>query len=174
MKIIAGLSPIVGGTEAEAKAKHADYLETLSLEAGLAHLSGNLNVDLSHIDPDQPLEALRSEGVRGPVKSLLDSARPGTRTFGDLIKLNMTGQFLVGSPEQIADGMQRRLDQGVDGFNLVYATTPGTFVDFIDGVVPVLAERGLVQREYQPGTLREKLFGHPRLPETHYGAGFRR
>lgn len=173
VKIIAGLSPIVGGTEAEAKAKHADYLETLSLEAGLAHLSGNLNVDLSHIDPDQPLETLRTEGVRGPVKSLLDSARPGTRTFGDLIKLNMAGQFLVGSPEQIADGMQRRLDQGVDGFNLVYATTPGTFVDFIEGVVPVLRERGLVQREYQPGTLREKLFGNPRLPGTHYASGFR-
>ena len=173
VKIIAGLSPVVGGTEAEAKAKHADYLETLSLEAGLAHLSGNLNIDLGHIDPDQPLETFDTEGVRGPVKSLLDSAPPGTRTFADLIKLNMAGQFLVGSPEQIADAMTRRLDQGVDGFNLVYATTPGTFVDFIDGVVPVLAERGLVQREYQPGTLREKLFGRSRLPATHYGSSFR-
>ena len=174
VKIIAGLSPVVGGTEAEARAKHEDYLESLSLEAGLAHLSGNLNVDLSHIDPDQPLETFTTEGVRGPVKSLLDSAPAGTRTFGDLVKLNMAGQFLVGSPEQIADGMQRRVDQGVDGFNLVYATTPGTFVDFIEGVVPVLAERGLVQREYQPGTLRDKLFGRRRLPETHFASSFRR
>jgi hypothetical protein len=28
------------------------------------------------------------------------------------------------------------LRPSVDGFNLVYSVTPGTFVDFIDGVVP--------------------------------------
>jgi long-chain alkane monooxygenase len=47
---------------------------------------------------------------------------------------------------------------GVDGFNVAYATVPGTFEDFIDGVVPVLQRRGRMQTSYRPGTLREKLF----------------
>ena len=41
--------------------------------------------------------------------------------------------------------------------------TPGTFADFIEGVVPELRRRGLVQSDYAPGTLREKLFGQARL-----------
>lgn len=173
IKVFAGVSPVVGGTEAEANAKADELFAQLSLEAGLAHLSGNLGVDLSSIDKDRPLESLRTQGVRGPVKSLLDSAPPGTRTFGDLVKLNMTGQFMVGTPTQIADRLQRRYEDGVDGFNLVYATTPTTFVDFIDAVVPILNERGLVQRDYAPGTFREKLFGYARLPPSHPAHRFR-
>jgi hypothetical protein len=53
---------------------------------------------------------------------------------------------------------------GVDGFNLVYSVTPGSFVDFIDAVVPILQARGLVQREYVPVPLRQKIFGTPRPP----------
>ncbi|GIT02337.1 MAG: hypothetical protein CM1200mP27_09620 [Chloroflexota bacterium] len=62
---------------------------------------------------------------------------------------------------------------GVDGFNLIYSVTPGTFVDFIEGVVPILQKRGLMQKEYAPGPLREKLFGNGRLPDRHPGAGWR-
>jgi len=58
--------------------------------------------------------------------------------------------------------------------NLMYSTTPGTFVDFIEHVAPELQRRGLMQREYQPGTLREKLFGAgPYLPERHVGRSYR-
>jgi transposase len=65
-------------------------------------------------------------------------------------------------------------DVGVDGFNLVYTVTPGTFVDFVDGVVPVLQARGLMQREYGPGTLRRRVLGEgDRLPERHPGASYR-
>lgn len=43
-----------------------------------------------------------------------------------------------------------------------------SFEEFVEHVVPVLRDRGLVQREYAPGTLREKLFGHrPHLPDRH-------
>ena len=57
---------------------------------------------------------------------------------------------------------------------LVYSVTPGTFVDFIDGVVPVLQARGLVQREYTPGPLRQKIFGQARLPARHPAVAYRR
>ncbi len=169
-----GLSPVVGGTEAEAKAKAAEYLEGLSTEAALAHLSGSIGVDLGAIDPDRPLETFRSEAMTGAVRGLLENVPPGTRTFRDLARANMAGQFLVGAPEQVADTLQAFGEAGIDGFNLVYSVTPGTFVDFIDGVVPVLQERGALQREYQPGPLRQRLFGDARLPDRHPAGASRR
>jgi alkanesulfonate monooxygenase SsuD/methylene tetrahydromethanopterin reductase-like flavin-dependent oxidoreductase (luciferase family) len=173
LKLIGGVAPIVGGTEAEALAKREEYEQSLSLEAGLAHISGNIGADLGDIDPDEPLENFRTERVQGFIKNLLDSAPPGTRTMGDLIKSNLAGAWLAGSAEQIADELERRFKSGIDGFNLAYTVTPGTFVDFVEGVVPILQERGLVQRDYSEGSLRKKLFGEDRLPASHAASGFR-
>jgi len=169
-----GLSPVVGGTEAEAKAKEAEYLEQFSTEGALAHLSGSIGVDLSAIDLDRPLETLDSQAMRGSIKGLIESAPDQTQTFRDLTRSRLAGQFLTGAPEQIADALQAWHEAGVDGFNLVYSVTPGTFVDFVEAVVPVLQKRGLVQREYAPGPLRQKIFGHPRLSTRHPAAAYRR
>ena len=79
----------------------------------------------------------------------------------------------IGTPEQIADTLIEFGEAGIDGFNLVYSVTPGTFVDFIDGVVPILQERGHVPRHYEDGPLRQRLFGSPRLPERHPAAAYR-
>lgn len=173
IKLIGGVAPIVGGTEAEAKAKRKEYEQTLSIEAGLAHISGNIGADLGDIDPDQPLESFETERVQGFIKNLLESAPPGTRTMGDLIKTNLAGAWLSGSVEQVADELERRFNNGIDGFNLTYTVTPGTFIDFVEGVVPILQERGLVQHDYAEGSLRTKLFGDDRLPTTHPVAEFR-
>ncbi len=174
IRFFQGLTPVVAGTETEAKAKADELAEQVSPEAGLAHLSGATGVDLGSVDLDQRLDRIDFEGVQGLVKRLIDSAPPGTRTLRDLARANMVGQFTVGSVEQMADTMQSWFDAGIDGFNLVYTTTPGSFVDFIDGVVPILQDRGLTQTEYAPGPLRQKLFGQPRLPERHPGAAHRR
>ena len=57
LKLIGGVAPIVGGTEAEAMAKRDEYENDLSIEAGLAHISGNIGADLGDIDPDHVREA---------------------------------------------------------------------------------------------------------------------
>ena len=168
-----GITPVVGSTESEAKAKEAEYIEQFSTEGALAHLSGGVGVDMGVVDLDQPLNTLDPQGMRGYVKSLIESAPDKKRTFRDLIRNRMAGRFLTGTPEQIADSLEEWQKKGVDGFNLVYSVTPGSFVDFIDGVVPVLQSRGLVQRGYSPGPLREKIFGAPRLTDRHNGARFR-
>ena len=173
IRFFQGLCPVVGGTEAEAEAKRAEYLEQLSTEGSLAHVSGALGVDLSDIDPDVPLEELRSDSVRGIVRGLIDTAPAGTRTFRDLMRLQMAGQYLCGTPETIADRLEDWCDAGIDGFNLVYCVSPGSFVDFVDAVVPVLQARGRVQKSYSPGPLREKLFGRPRVPASHPAAAYR-
>ena len=169
-----GLSPVVGGTEAEAKAKEAEYLEQFSTEGALAHLSGSIGIDVAAIDLDRPLETIDHTNMRGSIKGLIESAPDKTQTFRDLTRSRLLGQFLTGAPEQVADALQARYEAGVDGFNLVYSVTPGTFVDFIDAVVPVLQRRGFVQREYAPGPLRQKIFGHPRLSTRHPAAAYRR
>ena len=169
-----GVSPVVGGTEAEAKAKEAEYLEQFSTEGALAHMSGSIGVDLAAIDLDRPLETIDQRSMRGSIKGLIESAPDKTLTFRDLTRNRMAGRFLTGTPEQVADALESWQAVGVDGFNLVYSVTPGTFTDFIDGVVPVLQARGLVQREYTPGPLRQKIFGDPKLPNRHPAAVYRR
>jgi alkanesulfonate monooxygenase len=79
---------------------------------------------------------------------------------------------LVGSYQQVADQLETWLAAGIDGFNLAYSISPGSFEDFIVGVVPLLQKRGLMQTDYAPGTLREKLYGPGQrlLPATHPAA----
>ena len=46
--------------------------------------------------------------------------------------------------------------------------------DFIELVVPELRKRGRYRESYQDGqTLRERLFGHSRLSDDHFGARYR-
>ncbi|MEX3768632.1 5,10-methylene tetrahydromethanopterin reductase, partial [Mycolicibacterium fortuitum] len=62
----------------------------------------------------------------------------------------------------------------VDGFNLAYVTTPGTFVDFAHHVVPELRRRGRVPDHRERATLRERLGGAgPLLSPDHPGAAHR-
>ena len=174
IKICLAVSLVIGGTESEARAKADDLNEMLSIEGGLSHMSGHLGADLSAFDPAQPIADHEFNGVLGFLKSFAANAPEGGLTFGDLARRQMSGQWIVGSAEQIADKLAAYGQSGVDGFNLVYATTPGTFVDFIEGVAPILKQRGLMQSEYAPGPLRQKIFGYPTLPSNHPGAAYRR
>lgn len=65
------------------------------------------------------------------------------------------GPVVVGSPATVADELERWVEEAdIDGFNLAYATTPGTFVDL---VVPELRSRGRVPALSGGATLRERL-----------------
>ncbi len=170
---------ITGGTETEVKRKYDDYLNSVRYEGALALLSGWAGIDFSQYDPDKPLEYIETNAARMVMQSFLN--RPDTQrrwTLRELVKmvgLSGGGQLLMGTPEQLADTFAEWVRAGVDGFNLAYMVTPGSFVDFIDGVVPVLQRRGLMQAEYQPGTLREKLMGagRARLRAPHPAAQYR-
>ncbi|MEU6112296.1 LLM class flavin-dependent oxidoreductase [Streptomyces albidoflavus] len=170
-----GLSFVVGSTEEEARRKNAEIDDHLSVEGLMTHMSGNIGVDLSAIDPEKPLSELRTEVAQGAVRGMIEGAPDSAQTFADLARLIVTTRA-VGTPEQIADQLATWAAAGVDGFNVTYVTTPGTFEDFIGHAVPVLQRRGLMRREYTPGTLREKLVpgSGPRLPERHPGAVHRR
>lgn len=50
---------------------------------------------------------------------------------------------------------------------------PGSCVEFIDHVLPVLRARGLAKTEYAEGTSRRKTTGRDRLPVSHPAAAYR-
>jgi long-chain alkane monooxygenase len=165
---IQGLTFVVGATETEAVAKSAEIDEWLSDEAMLAHMSGTIGVDFAAIDLDKPIGEFTTERTQGIVASLAAAAPDKSKTFRELTRWAWS-QRVVGTPEQIADQLESWRQAGVDGVNVIYITLPGTYADFIDYVAPVLQTRGLMQREYRPGTLREKLFPGrgPRLTQSH-------
>ncbi len=170
-----GLSFIVGGTEKEAQAKAREIDEYANDEGYAVVMSGALGVDLSDYPLHTPVGELEQYSIHGAVRGLVDSAPDKTWTFGDVLRY-ISEQRIVGTPEQIADGLQHWIDAGVDGINIRFHAMPGTMVDFVEGVTPVLQERGIQQREYRPGTLREKLFdgtSGPRVNERHPAARYR-
>ena len=98
------------------------------------------------------------------------------RELATFVGIGGRGPVAVGTPEQIADEIEYWVEEtGVDGFNLAYTLAPGSFEDFVELVVPVLQERGRVQKEYTEGTYREKIYGkgQNRLKGTHPGAGYK-
>ena len=81
---------------------------------------------------------------------------------------------IVGTPETIADQLELWSDAGVDGINVINATIPGSYEEFIDQVMPVLRKRGLARDEHgEPSTLRHQLFGVDRLNERHPASQYR-
>lgn len=171
IKFFQGLSFVVGSTEAEAKARAAELDEFLSVDGLIAHRSGGIGVDLGGLDHHTPIGDLAPtiQGTRSTIESLIAAAPPGTNpTIADLVRQQQESTRIIGTPEQIADALEQWQDAGVDGVNIRYITTPGSFEDFIDHVVPELQSRGLAQTKYAQGTLRDKLFGAgPALPDRH-------
>ncbi|GER23373.1 monooxygenase [Zafaria cholistanensis] len=172
--VFAGLSFVVGSTEAEVARKEAEYDEYLDLDAIVAHIGGGFGIDLGGLPLDTPLGDIHTEGGRGVLDAVRDSVPGGNPTIGDLARYRAKSQQIAGTPEQIADTLERWQDAGVDGINIINQILPGSYTDFIEGVLPELRRRGLAQTEYAPGTLREKVLGRgPLLEPTHPAARFR-
>ncbi|WP_206447123.1 LLM class flavin-dependent oxidoreductase [Agrococcus sp. KRD186] len=170
---------ITAATDEEALAKEAEYRSYASEEGALVFLSGWMGIDLAAYDPADPVGDVESNAVQSVLHNLQAEADLGREwSVGDLGRhsaIGGLGPTIVGSGEAVADALQSWVaETDVDGFNLAYAVTPGTWEDVIEHVIPVLRERGVYPSEYEPGTLRQKLHGRgDRLPDEHRGAGHR-
>ena len=178
-KIYLLLTVIVDETDELAAAKHRDYLSYVSPEGASTFLSGWMGIDLSQYDLDEPIGNVKSNAIQSSVAAFQEENPEGNAwTVRDIVEragIAGLGTTIVGSPTTVADRMEQIVaETGVDGFNLAYAVTPGTFEDVVEYVVPELQRRGVYPTEYQPGTLRNKLFGQgDRLPEDHRGTRYR-
>jgi FMN-dependent oxidoreductase (nitrilotriacetate monooxygenase family) len=179
-KIYTMLTVITDDTAEAARAKHEELASYSSDEGALVFMSGWMGVDLSRYDLDDPIGAVESNAIQSAVASFQQADPTGGEwTVRDIARwggIGGMGPRVVGSPSEVADELQAWVDEtDVDGFNLPYAITPGTFADVVDHLVPELQRRGVYPTEYAPGTLRQKLLGQgDRLPGEHRGASHRR
>ncbi|MGO4298876.1 LLM class flavin-dependent oxidoreductase [Leifsonia sp. RAF41] len=173
------LTIITDETSEKAQAKFEDFLQYTSDEGALVFMSGWMGVDLSQYDLDEPIGNVDSNAIQSAVANFQlpneDGGQWTVRDIGRNGAIGGLGPFIVGSGTEIADQLQEWVDEtDVDGFNLAYAITPGTFEDIVEFVIPELRKRGAYPEEYAPGTLRNKLHGAgDRLPETHRGARYK-
>jgi FMN-dependent oxidoreductase (nitrilotriacetate monooxygenase family) len=178
-KILILATVIVAETDAEAQAKYADFKTYSSREGALAFYGGWSGLDLSQFPADVPLDYVDTDAVRSAL-SIFTKADPDRAWTPDdvaeYLGIGGIGPVIVGSPSTVADELERWVDvAGIDGFNLAYVVTPGTFEDFVDLAVPELRRRGRVWEEYEGATLREYLQGpgSARVKDSHPAAAYR-
>jgi len=177
IKVFTMLTPVVAETRDQALGSLRTYRQLVSTEGALALFGGWTGVDLAGMNPNEPLRYVETDANRSALASFTSPERPWTpREIAEEIGIGGRGPLVVGSPGEVADELERWVDEAdVDGFNLAYVTTPGTFVDFARYVVPELRRRGRVPERTEPMTLRERLGADgPLLPADHPGAAYRR
>ncbi|RXT97210.1 nitrilotriacetate monooxygenase [Pseudomonas syringae] len=164
LKIMPGVFIVVAETEALAKAKFESFQELVEPQVGVALLGRMLgNFDLSGYPLDGPLPELplTDSGQRSRQKLLTELADQENLTLTQLGRRIAGGRghySLIGTPEQIADELQRWFEQGAaDGFNVLVPHLPGGLEDVAQLLVPELQRRGLFRTEYEGTTLRENL-----------------
>jgi FMN-dependent oxidoreductase (nitrilotriacetate monooxygenase family) len=173
------MTVITDTTTAKAHDKYQNYLGYVSEEGALALMSGWTGLDFGAMRPTDIVRFDNKANAQTSALEAFTTADPDrTWTVGEIARHAAIGgrsPVLIGSGAEIAEQLQAWVEEtGVDGFNLAYTLTPGTFADMADFVVPELQSRGLFKHDYAPGTFREKLFGRgPRLPATHPAAALR-
>jgi FMN-dependent oxidoreductase (nitrilotriacetate monooxygenase family) len=163
VKILPGICAILGGTEAEARAKEAEINALINPEYGRDQLSRMLEHDLSGYGLDGPLPVLPGEdsiaGGKSRFTLVTELARRENLTIRELIQRLAGGRghrVFAGTPEQVADEIELWFITGAaDGFNVMPPALPGGLTDFVDHVVPLLQQRGLFRTDYTGTTLRE-------------------
>ncbi|MDX2158949.1 MAG: LLM class flavin-dependent oxidoreductase [Hyphomicrobiaceae bacterium] len=164
--ILPGISPMIAGTEAEAKRMERELNELGDPEIGRMKLSDRFDgMDLSHLPLDRRLspedfpDAAKNEASRGRVELILRAVREERPTLRQLLA-KLAGarghHVMAGTPEQVADVMEDWIDSGAaDGFNLMPPILPLMLDAFTSEVVPILRRRGRFRTEYRGTMLRD-------------------
>lgn len=181
IRFITAVTVITAATDALAQEKYEDLSRYTDTEAALALFSAWTGVDWSVYPSDHPLEYIETNAGRSALRnfSRIDSGKRWT--VGEVARYIGIGGLhpvIVGGPIAVADQLEAYAEaSGVDGFNLAYAISPGTFEDFVTHIVPELRRRGRIRPPPEvPLTLRERLQGEGQrhLRDDHPAAQFRR
>jgi len=173
VKILAGIIPIVGDTDADAQRKYDDALQYVSPEGTFALFGGWTGVDLSRYGPDDSLDHIDSDGMQAIARGMRGKTM---RDFYERIKLGSFSVKIIGHAAHVADTLEEWVDVGgVDGFNIMPVVQPGSHEDFVNAVIPELQRRGRFRTAYEGTTLREHYFGanHTRVRDDHPAARYR-
>ncbi len=173
VKLLAAMAVVVAESDEEARLKEERLRSYASPDGAFALFGGWTGVDLSQFGDDDVLDRFPSEGIKSAAR-WFSAAHPGrSLTLAEAreeMKLASLIPLIVGEPKRVTDEIERWVDEaGIDGINLVPIYQPGSFIEFVEMVVPELQRRGRVRTGYEGATLRERLFGagHRRLLPDH-------
>ena len=163
--ILPGLSPVIGGTEAEATRLSRELNDLSDPEVGRRRLSGRFGGhDFSDLPLDTPLspedfpDPASVEAARSRTEVIVGLVRREKPTLRQLLgyMAGARGHYVTsGTPEQIADLIADWFaSSAADGFNLMPPILPAMLEVFVAEVVPLLRRRGLFRSEYMAETLR--------------------
>lgn len=129
IKFLAKFCPILGRTKEEAEAKYADYYQYGDYDGALALFGGWTGVDMAPYGDDEELRYVDSNAIKSYIESLVKTApdvnggKWTKKTLAQHIMVGGLGATSVGTPEMVADEMERWVREGdVDGFNVVRLT----------------------------------------------------
>ncbi|KAB5566336.1 luciferase-like domain-containing protein, partial [Coniochaeta sp. 2T2.1] len=184
LKFFATFTPIIGKTDEEAQAKYEELKKHASVIGGLVLFSGWTGIDISTIPLDDEITAANSTEAH-KVTSILDAFTTTSkeipkwtpRVVAERASIGGLGPVSIGSPATVADELEHWIKEAdIDGFNISYVTTPGTFEDVVDLLVPELRRRGLYPESSEDGlTAREKIYGKGQkgLRSDHFGSKYK-
>ncbi len=179
MKILPGVSFVLGDSPDDAAEKaHVVRRQQVSPQTAILLLEQLWNRDLSAYDPEGPLpetepDVSATSIIQGRTRMYDDALAVAARwrqvseaknlSLRDTVIEMTRGHTFVGTAGQVAEAMDDFVQQdGSDGFVLAPHLTPTGLDDFVDDVVPLLQERGVLRTEYETTTLR----GHLGLPDA--------
>jgi FMN-dependent oxidoreductase (nitrilotriacetate monooxygenase family) len=163
--VMPGLAPVIAETDEEAQAIVAAQQGALDVGKLLVQLGRAFNYhDFRQYPLDAPfpdLTGVTLNSYKGHAERIIRTARDEGLTLREAAyRFGKWSSNFVGSPETIANEIERWfVGRAADGFNL-RVTRPRDFALFREKVVPILQERGLFRSEYEQNTLR----GHLGLP----------
>lgn len=179
LKFITSVEIVTDNTDSAARAKADELARFHDPEGALVLLSALSGVDWSTYGVDRPIEQFDTDASRSILAAVTDSGTRQRVTLRDYVGGlgGFGGKLFVGSGPTVADELEAYADKtGVDGFNIAYHITPGSFADVATYLIPELRRRGRARDAGDPTTLRQRLFGgdSPLLGEQHPAAAFRR
>jgi N-acetyl-S-(2-succino)cysteine monooxygenase len=167
VRALPGLSFLLAGTDAEARARRDELEAAASSEFRWRNLANLAGLDFTTIDPDAPFppDLLRDAPRTSFGASIYRRASEEPTTFRAVAqKLSALpgGLDFTGTPEGMAELIAEWWRAGAcDGFTLMPNILPSELATFVDHVVPILQRRGIVRTEYEGTTLRDHV-GLPR------------
>ena len=170
LAVLPGVMPIIGETEAEARAKLAKLQSWISPTNAITLVASRIGYDVTGHDLDGPVPPpppAASQGGTTFHKVLYEMAKRENMTLRDLYNLTAAARghwVICGTPTKIADILEEWfVEEAADGYNILPAYFPGAFAEFVDLVVPELQRRGLFRLDYEGKTLRDH-FGLAPVP----------
>lgn len=168
VRVLPGIMPIIGPTEAEARQLADELADLVEPESALKYVSNFIaDVDLTGLELDRPIplellpEVECANGNRSRYAVFRRLAVDERYTLRELMRLGARGGghlVTIGTAEQVANVMATWFETGAcDGFNFGVPHVPAGFGPICNELVPILQERGLFRTDYEFPTLRANL-----------------